>query len=249
MRIAISGYGRMGKLIYSMLREEGKHQITAVIDPFSQNAEITNSRIDELNREVADAVIDFTTPDAVRENVKRYIEIGMPAVIGTTGASFDDLQSPSVPIITSGNFSIGVSLFISLVKKAGELVNTLPSYDAAITEIHHKNKADSPSGTALMAADALISVLERKNEIVAGNPEGKIRDNQLQISSLRVGSVPGEHSLILDSDSDTITITHTARNRNGFASGAIKAAEWIITCPPGFYTMDDFISNPGGFHD
>ena len=247
MKVAISGYGRMGKLIYSMLKAEGKHHVSAVIDPFCTSGEVTHRSVSEITDNAADVIIDFSAPSAMEESIRRYIELGIPAVIGTTGFSFTPPSSLKAGIIISGNFSIGVSLFIALVKKAGELLNSVPDYDAAITETHHRNKADSPSGTALMAANALMSVLERKTELVIGNTEGKIKANQLQISSLRVGSVPGEHSLILDSDADTIAITHTARNRNGFAAGAIKAAEWITAQKPGLYTMDDFIADLGGF--
>ena len=132
---------------------------------------------------------------------------------------------------------------VFLVEKAGQLINGIDSYDAAISEVHHRQKADSPSGTALMAAERILATVSRKKGLQIGNPDGRIDPGKLAVSSMRVGSVPGIHTLTIDGAADTITITHTARSREGFAEGAIKAAAWICRQKAGLYTMDDFIND------
>lgn len=245
MRIAISGYGRMGKMIEEEIRKSGDHEISLIHDPFSDDSRVLRKLTPEDLRN-SDAVIDFTSPEAVPGNIEIYKEAGIPAVIGTTGW-LDRLpqitNENSWRMIYSGNFSMGVSAMLMLIKRAGEIFSSLPSYDAAIREVHHRAKKDAPSGTALMIADALMSKLQRKKTIVQHIPE---HNEELLISSERVGYVPGIHSVIFDSPADTIEITHTARSREGFASGAVKAAEWIVNQENGIYTMDDFISSLSG---
>ena len=130
----------------------------------------------------------------------------------------------------------------SLVNQGGKILDKLPEYDAFIHEIHHKEKLDSPSGTALTLADLLIRQLHRKKEILAKNPEGKIRPDQLAIASTRAGSVVGTHRVTFDSGADTIEITHTAKNRSGFALGALLAAAWIGR-KSGVFTMEDVLAD------
>ena len=133
-----------------------------------------------------------------------------------------------------------------IVAEAGRLIDAFDQYDVAVTEIHHRGKADHPSGTALMIASKLLETIDRKKRIEIGCPEGRIAEDALEVSSLRVGSVPGTHTAVFDSAVDTIEITHTARSRAGFASGAIKAAEWLSGKDNGVYTMDDYMADTLG---
>ena len=181
------------------------------------------------------------------------MDFSIPAIIGTTGwlDSLDCVKAygegKDLRIMYSGNYSIGVALFLKLCRKAGELYGKVAGYDASIYEIHHTEKKDSPSGTALMIASALMETMEGKKKILLGNSEGKIEKDSLQISSMRVGKTPGVHSVIIDSDADTITLTHTARSRAGFALGAVMAAEWIKdTTKRGILTLDDYLNETFG---
>ena len=214
---------------------------------------MTNKTIEASCFENADVVIDFSSPENAVENIKKYMDFSIPAIIGTTGwlDSLDLVKAygegKDLRIMYSGNYSIGVALFLKLCRKAGELYGKVAGYDASIYEIHHTEKKDSPSGTALMVASALLETMEGKKKILLGNSEGKIEKDSLQISSMRVGKTPGVHSVIIDSDADTITLTHTARSRAGFALGAVMAAEWIKdTTKRGILTLDDYLNETFG---
>ena len=252
MKIAIAGYGKMGRMIHSLINEGGDAEVVSIIDPYSRCEEVTARQLTKESIASADAVIDFSNAQAVMENIRVYADCSATAVIGTTGwlEHLDEVKKlisgTDARILYSGNFSLGVTIFLMLVQEASRLISNIPSYDVAISEIHHSEKADSPSGTALMAAEKVLSCLERKNEILTGNSEGKIRDNQLQITSMRVGRVPGVHTLTIDGPADTITIQHSARNREGFASGALQAALWLMKQDKGLYSMDDFASSLTG---
>ena len=252
MNVVLTGFGKMGKEIYSVLENRG-HNVIGVIDPFSLDKRVTNKTIEASCFENADVVIDFSSPENAVENIKKYMDFSIPAIIGTTGW-LDGLdcvkaygEGKDLRIMYSGNYSIGVALFLKLCRKAGELYGKVAGYDASIYEIHHTEKKDSPSGTALMVASALMETMEGKKKILLGNSEGKIEKESLQISSMRVGKTPGVHSVIIDSDADTITLTHTARSRAGFALGAVMAAEWIKdTTKRGILTLDDYLNETFG---
>ena len=252
MNVVLTGFGKMGKEIYSVLENRG-HNVIGVIDPFSLDKRVTNKTIEASCFENADVVIDFSSPENAVENIKKYMDFSIPAIIGTTGW-LDGLdcvkaygEGKDLRIMYSGNYSIGVALFLKLCRKAGELYGKVAGYDASIYEIHHTEKKDSPSGTALMVASALMETMEGKKKILLGNYEGKIEKDSLQISSMRVGKTPGVHSVIIDSDADTITLTHTARSRAGFALGAVMAAEWIKdTTKRGILTLDDYLNETFG---
>ena len=252
MNVVLTGFGKMGKEIYSVLENRG-HNVIGVIDPFSLDKRVTNKTIEASCFENADVVIDFSSPENAVENIKKYMDFSIPAIIGTTGW-LDGLdcvkaygEGKDLRIMYSGNYSIGVALFLKLCRKAGELYGKVAGYDASIYEIHHTEKKDSPSGTALMVASALMETMEGKKKILLGNSEGKIEKDSLQISSMRVGKTPGVHSVIIDSDADTITLTHTARSRAGFALGAVMSAEWIKdTTKRGILTLDDYLNETFG---
>lgn len=244
MNIAIVGYGKMGKMINNLAVKAG-HNVSEIVDVVSASKDVTSRDINSIKG--CDAVIDFSSPSSCVSNIEAYMSMGIPSVIGTTGW-YDRLEyvkklvSGNNKLLYSGNFSVGVAVFMKLTEQAARLINPLPEYDIAVTETHHKGKADSPSGTALMTANKIVSNLDRKKTLLFGNASGVIKDEELQISSVRLGSVYGVHSVEINSFCDTITLTHTAVSREGFASGAIKAAEWLVQKEGGFYTMDDYIN-------
>ena len=252
MNVVITGFGKMGKEILSVLEKRG-HNVVGVIDPFSMDTRVTEKEFSDSTFNFTDVVIDFSSPENAVDNIKKYIDASIPAIIGTTGWTnrLDEIKAygegKDIRVMYSGNYSIGVSLFLRLIKKAGELYGKVSSYDASILEIHHTEKKDSPSGTALMIGEKLLETLDGKDKLIFGNPEGKIGSGELQISSQRVGKTPGVHTVTFDSDADTITLTHSARNRPGFALGAVMAAEWIVkTAKRGVLTLDDYLNETFG---
>ena len=254
MDIAIVGFGRMGHMVYSKIASSDDN-VSAIIDPFAECDEITGREVCESALSKSDAVIDFSSPSAALDNAKLYAKLGIPAVIGTTGwyRNLDEIKDvvdgKNAKMICSSNFSIGVAMFLSLSRRAGELIDAFDSYDVSITEVHHRGKKDAPSGTALMIAEALLGRIERKNGLQIGNPDGMIDKSLINVSSVRVGDVPGIHTIMIDGADDTIELTHSARSRSGFASGAVNAARWIVKKEKGIYSMDDFINDLTGGED
>ena len=244
MNIAIVGYGKMGMMIHELALSQG-HTVSSIVDVASSCANVTSRSIESVKG--CDVVIDFSSPSSCISNIEAYMAMGVKAVIGTTGwydkiDYVKKLVTGNNCLMYSGNFSVGVAVFLKIAERAASLIDALDEYDIAISETHHRGKADSPSGTAIMIAQKIISNIERKKKVVLGNPEGKIKNEELLISSLRLGSVCGIHSVEIDSTCDSITLTHTARSREGFALGAIKAAEWLMNKQGGLYSMDDFIN-------
>ena len=248
MNIAIVGYGRMGQMVHRLLESSEIHKVSAIIDPIAAD-NVTASSVSFSALDSSDAVIDFSYAEAAAENMLLYSQLDIPAVIGTTGwyddlcRIKDNLDMKKARIIYSGNFSIGVQIFLHLAEEAGRMINGISSYDISVSEVHHREKADSPSGTALMTANKLLQAIDRKRGLQIGNPDGKIEKDLISVSSSRTGFVPGIHTVMIDGPADTIEITHTARSREGFAEGAIRAAEWIVKQPVGLYTMDDFVQD------
>ncbi len=243
MRIAIVGYGRMGHEVEAVAAARG-HDITARIDPAAPDAADQQATPDTLNG--ADVAIEFSLADAIEKNASAYAGAGISAVVGTTG--WDDRKDTIAAIVNragiayvhGSNFSIGAHIFFALTQYVSGILNEAPEYDIFLREIHHAMKQDSPSGTALTAADRVIRTLARKNRVMTETAHRKIESDELHVTSSRGGSVPGVHSVYVDSAADTIEIHHTARSRAGFALGAVRAAEWIRD-RRGFIGVDDFI--------
>lgn len=223
MKIALIGYGAMGKLIHRLAEEKG-HEIAVIID--DADAGLTASELAEKLRGV-DAAIDFTTAEAVRRNVEACVAVGVPLVEGTTGwngqrADIESIvSSGSGAFVFGANFSIGVNLFYRIADFAAELFAKFPEYEAFIEEQHHSRKLDSPSGTALKLKDVVSKYVE------VG-----------EIAATRAGNIPGTHRVGFDGPADQILLEHTARSREGFAAGSILAAEWIVG-KTGFYEFTD----------
>lgn len=242
-KLALIGYGKMGKIIETLAVEKG-HEIAAIIDPYCEGCykEITQEAISG-----AEVCIDFTHPQVVVNNIRQIAALGKNMVIGTTGwynhldAVKQVVEANQVGLIWSGNFSIGVNALFKIVEYAARVFNNLPDYDVLGHEFHHQNKADSPSGTANMLGKILLDNIERKQKPVYEMLDRKIGPDELHFSSSRGGAIPGTHLVMFDSAVDTVEIKHTARGREGFATGAIMAAEFIKD-KTGFYNINDLMN-------
>ncbi|MBN1483028.1 4-hydroxy-tetrahydrodipicolinate reductase [candidate division KSB1 bacterium] len=235
MKIALLGYGRMGKEVERQAYARG-HEISAIFD-------INDSFSPESDVRGAQAVISFVLAEGVLYHIKVAAQLGLPIVEGTTGwyDQLDQLKSiKNLTIIYSPNFSIGVYQFTKLTRYAAQLMGSLPEYDCFLHEFHHVGKADSPSGTAKKLAHVLLENLPHKDKVLYDTSHGVINPATLHVTSTRVGRVPGTHEIGFDSPADEIVLRHVAHGREGFASGAIRAAEWLVG-KTGIYTMDDFM--------
>jgi 4-hydroxy-tetrahydrodipicolinate reductase len=242
MKIAIVGLGKMGTLIADISKQRGHTIVT--VDPHAATADVRS--VDDLPLADIDACIEFSHPDAVLHSISTLVAAGIPLVVGTTGW-YDKIESVRSMVeqsksafLYASNFSIGVHVFAEILRHATALFNHFEQYDVAGVESHHNQKADSPSGTARTLAEILLDGLTRKEKLVFGSPDRRIEPNELQFSSMRCGSIPGEHEICFDSEVDSIRLTHTARSRTGFALGAVQAAEWLVG-KQGFFTIEDLI--------
>jgi 4-hydroxy-tetrahydrodipicolinate reductase len=243
VKIALIGYGKMGQMVRRFAEARG-HAITAVVDPAAGpdcQKEITAEALSD-----ADVCIDFTTPQTAVANIRSIAALGKNMVIGTTGwySQMEEVKrivaERRIGLIWSGNFSIGVNALFRIVGFAARMFNRLPEYDVLGHEFHHKGKADSPSGTAVMLGNILLENLDRKRRLVTDRLDRKIEPDEIQFSSTRGGAIPGTHLVLFDSAVDTIEIQHTARGREGFAVGAVMAAEFIQG-KKGFYSIEDLM--------
>ena len=247
----------MGKMIEKAANDKG-HQIVAIVDPqFKESSTLmgtgTYTSIAESNElNGADVAIEFTVPATALANIQALAALKIPAVIGTTGwhDKLDEVKKivagAGSLLLWSSNFSIGVNAFYRMAWYASQLMNLFPEYDIGGFEAHHNKKLDSPSGTAKTLVEGVLTRIERKKTAVWETLERAPAPEELHYPSLRLGSVPGTHSLIFDSAADTIELTHTARSREGFALGAVRAAEWLPGKKKGVFTIDDMLKDMMG---
>lgn len=242
MNIALIGYGKMGKEVEALAKEKG----VKIANIFTEENNIGGGALTPEALKDVDVCIEFSTPAAVLDNIKAVATCGKNIVVGTTGwyDKLDEVKKlvakENIGFLYATNFSLGVNLFMHIVSNASQLVDRYSDYDVAISETHHNKKADAPSGTALSLGATILKEFRRKTELLANSPEGQIQSNQLHVTSTRVGSVAGTHKVTFDSESDSIELIHTAKDRRGFALGALVAAEWLQG-KKGFYTMRDVI--------
>ncbi len=236
MKITLIGYGKMGRAIEEIAVQKG-HQVVLKIS--SQNtADCTTE-----NLRHADVVIEFTNPHSAVNNIKNCIDAGVPVVCGSTGwlQHWDEVtkycDKKNGALLYASNFSVGVNLFFELNTYLAKLMAAYPDYDVMIEEIHHTQKKDAPSGTAITLAEQILHQLQRKKTWI--NEESNNKD-ELSIISKRIDPAPGTHTIKYTSAIDDIEITHTAHNRRGFASGAVLAAEFLQE-KRGIYTMKDVL--------
>jgi len=236
MKIALFGYGKMGHEveIAALARD---HQIVLIVDKDNQN-EMTHKNISK-----ADVAIEFSTPHTAFHNIKTCLEAGVPVVAGTTGW-LDQLEEAKqlavngrASLFYASNYSIGVNLFFRLNKILASYINSVKGYSAAIKEIHHTQKLDAPSGTAISLAQIVSDSIDELN---GWTLLPKREKNKIPIEAVRVENVPGIHSITFDSEQDEIIFIHRAKNRKGFALGALLAAEFLKD-KKGYFTMDDLL--------
>jgi 4-hydroxy-tetrahydrodipicolinate reductase len=236
MNIALIGYGKMGKIIESIAVSKG-HSVTLKID-------ITNADMLTLeNLQQCDVAIEFTGPHSAFDNVMKCLEANIPVVCGSTGwlsrynEAVEYCNQQQGTLLYASNFSVGVNLFFEVNKVLAGLMSNLPDYDVHITEIHHTEKKDAPSGTAITLAEQILSLLDRKK---AWANELTTNKEVLSIVSERIDPAPGTHKIIYTSAIDDIEIIHTAHNRNGFATGAVMAAAFLYN-KKGVFSMKDVL--------
>jgi len=242
MNLALIGHGKMGREVERVAAEKGL-KIVRIFD-IENNAD--SSGLTKESLKGVDVCIDFSTPETVFDNIVAVAGSGKNIVVGTTGW-YDRLEEvrqlvkkKGTGLLYASNFSLGVNIFMHLVSDAAHLMERYPQYDAAITEIHHRGKADSPSGTALALGAALLKSLRHMSEMMSETSHGVLKERQMHVTSTRVGHVTGKHTVIFDSEADSIELVHTAKNRTGFALGAVVAAEWLKG-KKGVYTMRDVL--------
>ena len=245
MKIALIGYGGMGQVVKRIAASRG-HEVPVIVSPGGE-VDVTHEKISAEDLSGIDMVIDFSLGDAVMDHVKLCTEVGVNLVVGTTGwyDRLDEvkavLNGSDIGFLWSSNFSIGVNLYFKIVEAAARMVNNFDEYDIWGHEIHHNKKADSPSGTAKSLEDILLSNIDRKESVVEDRLNRRREDNEIHFSSVRGGAVNFGHTIGFDSAADTISISHAARNRDGYALGAVKAAEWLDG-KKGYFEMVDFLN-------
>jgi len=234
MKIALVGYGKMGKTIEQIALSRG-HEIVSIID-------INNpDDFESAAFKSADVAIEFTTPATAFENYMKCFAANVPVVSGTTGwtARMGEIkemcEKEGKTFFYASNFSIGVNIFFALNKYLAKVMNNFPSYDVRMTEVHHIHKLDAPSGTAITLAEGILENIDRKDRWTLETAE---KTTDLPIHAIREGEVPGIHEIIYESDVDTISIKHDAKSRAGFALGAVVAAEFTAG-KKGFLGMSD----------
>ena len=234
MKIALVGYGKMGKTIEQIALSRG-HEIVSIID-------INNpDDFESAAFKSADVAIEFTTPATAFDNYMKCFAANVPVVSGTTGWTARMIEIKEMcekegkTFFYASNFSIGVNIFFALNKYLAKVMNNFPSYDVRMTEVHHIHKLDAPSGTAITLAEGILENIDRKDRWTLETAE---KATDLPIHAIREGEVPGIHEIIYESDVDTISIKHDAKSRAGFALGAVVAAEFTAG-KKGFLGMSD----------
>jgi len=240
LKIALLGYGKMGKEIEKLAVEAG-HEILFVID----NENDWEQKGNDLYK--ADVAIDFSLPKTVTQNIEKCFAAKVPVVVGTTGwySDFERIRKickhENQSLFYATNFSLGVNIFSAINNKLAEIMNRFSEYEPKIIETHHTQKLDAPSGTAISLAEGILNKLDRKTSWKLDENNQIFQSNILPIKALRIENVPGTHEIMYQSSVDEIRIIHEAKNRKGFAKGAILSAEWIYD-KKGVFTMSDLLA-------
>lgn len=233
MNIALIGYGKMGKMVEDLAISRG-HTITCTVTS------------DGEDWKPSDVAIEFSRPEAAMKNFKHALENGFPIVTGTTGWYEGILEVRKMVrehegrFFYASNFSMGMNILFQVNERLAELIADHPQYRPRIHEVHHTEKKDSPSGTAItLAAD----ILDHSHILTEWKNEASTDEHVLPIISERIGKEPGLHEVIYEGETDILSLKHEAKNRQGFALGAILAAEWLVKCEPGTYGMKDLLKH------
>ncbi len=244
LKLCLIGYGKMGKMLAN-LATNYDCTVVSIIDPQQNNyhSEISLQSIGE-----AEVCIDFSHPSVVLDNIQKVLSYKKNMVVGTTGW-FDHLEevqkmveNSASGLIYGANFSIGMNIFNRLVAEATKAFDRFPYFDVYVLEMHHNQKADSPSGTAIELSKTILANSSHKKTTLFDPAYRKIEPSELHFVSLRAGSIPGTHKVGFDSEADTIELSHCVRSRSALASGALQAAKWIKD-RKGFYSFSDMVSS------
>ena len=242
MKLALVGTGQMGQAVAAEAAD-GPHDVVARFDSDRPFLDADPPALDDV-----DVAVDFSLPSLAVPHLRRYCEWNLPVVMGTTGW-YDELakvqsvvKKHDASVLYAPNFSIGVAVLSRAVDHVTGLMDELDEYDVFVQELHHTKKADSPSGTAHMLGEQLVEGLARKDHIDAEAQHQRIDPEAVHVSSTRVGTAFGEHTVGFDSPYDRIALRHRAKNRRGFAVGALRAAEWLQG-RTGLFTLDDVLDD------
>ncbi|HET9299078.1 MAG TPA: 4-hydroxy-tetrahydrodipicolinate reductase [Candidatus Polarisedimenticolaceae bacterium] len=231
MKLALVGYGRMGREIEAVAQARG-HEVVAIVDPGERGRRMRR-RIGEDELSGAEAAFEFTSPGAAEQNVLALLACGVPVVCGTTGFSPDLValakatRKARKAVVLAPNYSLGVNLFFRMVQEAARLLGSTDRFDPFVLEEHHRGKVDAPSGTARRLADLVVEEDPHRWSVHEGVPPGGLPPGAVQVVSVRAGNETGTHIVGFDGEHDRIELIHRARGRGGFAAGAVLAAEWI----------------------
>lgn len=238
MKIALIGYGNMGREIEEVVKSGGKHEISSISS--------ASKGWDEVGIKSSDIVIDFSSPEAALENIEKVLRLGKNMVVGTTGwyeniSSVDSwVKETGAALIYGQNFAIGTNIFFQLVALSSKLCAKFGNYDVFGFEIHHTGKKDSPSGTAFKTAEVILNNFPAKKKLETGRVDRKIGAEELHFASIRGGRNPGMHEVTFDCAADSIKLSVQNHSRRGYAEGAIMAAEFI-NGKKGLYSFDEII--------
>lgn len=238
--------GKMGKNVCDLLKDESDIRAVCGVDRCGGGEIPVHASFDEVKEKV-DVIIDFSSPSVLKSELDFAVKNNVPVVLAATGYTKEDLAliketSKKIAVFKTGNFSLGINLMVKLVQKAAKTLGE--SFDIEIIEKHHNQKADAPSGTALMLADGINGVLDEKREYLSGR-EGMVgkRGNEIGIHSVRGGTIVGEHEVMFAGEDEIITLSHSARSKRVFAVGAIRAAKWVAGKGAGLYDMNAVFEN------
>lgn len=237
MKLALIGYGKMGKMVEKASLKRG-HTIVAIIN--------SHDSIDSPHIQSADVCIDFTKPESAVNNIRLLAQMGKNIVVGTTGwyDKLDEvkrlIEKSNNACLISPNFSIGVNVFLKLVGEATKLLDPYTEFDIGCLETHHSQKKDSPAGTCFKIAEQILANSKRKTTILYEPLKREKKEHEVHMAALRCGADPGCYSVFFDAPEGTLTLSHQARSREGYAEGALIAAEWLHG-KKGFYTFQDII--------
>jgi 4-hydroxy-tetrahydrodipicolinate reductase len=242
MKLALVGTGQMGQAV-AAVAADGPHEVTVRFNSDRPFLDAERSACEEV-----DTAVDFSLPSLAVPHLRRYCEWGLPVVMGTTGwyDALDDVRAlvdqHETSVLYAPNFSIGVAVLSRTVDRVTDLMDELDAYDAFVHEMHHTKKADSPSGTARMLGEQLVEGLAHKDHLDPEAQHQRIDPAAVHVSSTRAGTAFGEHTVGFDSPYDRVSLRHRAKNRRGFAVGALRAAEWLQG-RTGLYTLDDVLDD------
>ena len=237
----------MGANVLSLANDDGELNAVCGVDPYAQSSDVPVYKSFSEVKEKIDVIVDFSSPAALRSETEWAVKHNVPVILASTGYTESDIKhiencAEKIAVFRTGNFSLGINLLQELVKRAAEVLGE--KFDIEIIEKHHNQKVDAPSGTALMLADSVNRAYGNgKPEIYGRHGITGKRGNEIAIHAVRGGTIVGEHEVMFAGEDEIVTLSHSAHSKSVFASGAIKAAKWLVGKPAGKYDMFDVLEN------